>query len=115
MRTMKWIQTVAFLATAVLLAGCAANKDRQVDKAAGSGSGCCHGAGHSAAPADPATPTAAVPPATQPAITQKTCPVMGGPIDQKVFTDYNGRRVYFCCPGCIGKFKQDPDKYLAKL
>ena len=48
-------------------------------------------------------------------ITQKTCPVMGNPIDPKVFVDYKGRRVYFCCKPCISKFQADPDKYLAKL
>lgn len=44
---------------------------------------------------------------------QTTCPVMGGPIDDTVFTDYQGRRIYFCCPGCIATFKADPVKYLA--
>lgn len=48
-------------------------------------------------------------------IQQTTCPVMGGKIDPKVYTDHEGRRVYFCCPGCIGTFKKDPQKYLAKL
>ena len=46
---------------------------------------------------------------------QKTCPVMGGKIDTKVYADHEGRRVYFCCPGCIDKFKKSPAKYLAKL
>jgi len=49
------------------------------------------------------------------AISQKTCPVMGGKIDTKVYTDHEGRRVYFCCPACIDKFKKSPAKYLAKL
>ena len=60
----------------------------------------------------PATPPAD-PAATQ--IAQKTCPVMGGPIDAKVFTDYNGRRIYFCCQACVAKFKADPEKYIAKV
>jgi len=46
---------------------------------------------------------------------QDKCPVMGGDIDKSVFVDYEGQRVYFCCPGCIGKFKADPATYLAKL
>jgi YHS domain-containing protein len=46
---------------------------------------------------------------------QTTCPVMGGKIDKKVFTDYDGKRVYFCCPGCIDTFKKDPAKYLKKM
>ena len=46
---------------------------------------------------------------------QETCPVMGGKISRKVFVDYKGKRVYFCCPGCIGKFQQDPEKYIKDL
>jgi len=46
---------------------------------------------------------------------QTNCPVMGGKIDRSVYTDYEGKRVYFCCPGCIEKFKKAPEKYLAKL
>ena len=48
-------------------------------------------------------------------VPQKTCPVMGGTIDKKVFSDYNGKRVYFCCPSCKATFKKDPEKYLRKL
>jgi hypothetical protein len=32
-----------------------------------------------------------------------------------VYADYNGKRVYFCCAGCIPQFKQDPGMYLKKL
>jgi len=46
---------------------------------------------------------------------QKTCPVMGGKIDKDVYTDYNGRRVYFCCASCKKKFAKEPEKYLNKL
>jgi YHS domain-containing protein len=46
---------------------------------------------------------------------QTTCPVMGGAIDKKVYTDYKGKRIYFCCPGCIATFKKDPEKYLKVL
>ncbi len=46
---------------------------------------------------------------------QKICPVMGGVIDKSVFTEYKGKKVYFCCPGCIDMFKADPEKYLGKL
>lgn len=47
--------------------------------------------------------------------TQTTCPVLGGKIDNKVYADYKGKRVYFCCSGCIQKFQNDPEKYLKKL
>lgn len=46
---------------------------------------------------------------------QTNCPVMGGKIDKKVYSDYDGKRVYFCCTGCIKQFKKEPDKYLKKL
>ena len=48
-------------------------------------------------------------------VPQKTCPVMGNPIDKSVYVDYNGKRVYFCCSGCPETFKQDPEKYLKIL
>ena len=63
----------------------------------------------------PAKDTAA-PAATQTAqIAQKICPVMGGAIDKNMYTDYQGRRIYFCCAACKPKFSKQPDKYLAKL
>ena len=43
---------------------------------------------------------------------QTTCPVMGNPIDKKYYVDYQGKRVYFCCPSCPAKFKGDPEKYI---
>ncbi len=46
---------------------------------------------------------------------QKTCPIMGGPINKDVFTEYKGKKVYFCCPGCEGKFAENPEEYIAKL
>ncbi|MEI7902665.1 MAG: YHS domain-containing protein [bacterium] len=46
---------------------------------------------------------------------QTVCPVLGGKIDKKVYADYNGKHVYFCCAGCIEQFKKEPDKYLKKL
>ena len=46
---------------------------------------------------------------------QTLCPVMGGEIDKEIFTDYNGMRIYFCCPACVDEFLADPDKYLTKM
>lgn len=46
---------------------------------------------------------------------QKLCPVMGGEIDTSVYTDYQGKRVYFCCAGCIESFKKEPQKYIQKM
>ncbi len=45
---------------------------------------------------------------------QKVCPVMGGEIDSTLYVDMQGQRVYFCCESCIGKFREDPDKYFEK-
>ena len=58
------------------------------------------------------TPEAKAPAELKP---QTTCPVMGGEIDKSVFADHEGKRVYFCCPGCISEFQKDPEKYLKKL
>lgn len=46
---------------------------------------------------------------------QAACPVMGGKPDPKLFADYQGQRVYFCCPACLELFQKDPEKYLQKL
>jgi len=46
---------------------------------------------------------------------QKTCPVMGNPIDKDVFIEYEGRKVYFCCKGCDKKFRDSPSEYLPAL
>lgn len=49
-------------------------------------------------------------------VEQTICPVMAGkPINKNVFVEYKGKKVYFCCPGCDGKFKANPEKYLSKL
>jgi YHS domain-containing protein len=48
-------------------------------------------------------------------VEQTTCPVMGAPINKALFTEYKGKKVYFCCPGCEEKFEAEPDKYIAKL
>lgn len=48
-------------------------------------------------------------------IEQTTCPVMGGAINKALFTEYKGKKVYFCCPGCKPEFEKDPEKYIAKL
>ena len=80
------------LAAALLVAGCSKQED-----------------------AKPAKDTAA-PAATQTAqIAQKICPVLGGPIVKNMHTDYQGRRIYFCCASCKAKFSKQPDKYLANL
>ena len=46
---------------------------------------------------------------------QTLCPVMGNPIDKTVFTEYQGKKVYFCCPSCIETFNKNPQEYISKL
>ncbi len=46
---------------------------------------------------------------------QTLCPVLGGNIDKKAYIDYQGKRIYFCCPGCDAEFKKDPEKYMKKI
>ncbi|MHC4618893.1 MAG: YHS domain-containing protein [Planctomycetota bacterium] len=70
-------------------------------------SGCKEKSEPAAAP-EPAAGTVA-------AAEQTTCPVMGAAINEDIFTEYKGKKVYFCCPGCEEKFKADPEKYVAKL
>ena len=60
----------------------------------------------------PAPPVAATEIAKKP---QTLCPVMGKKIDKTVYFDYQGQRVYFCCPPCIDIFREDPGEYLKKL
>jgi len=45
------------------------------------------------------------------------CPVMGEEIenDTSYKTVYKGKVIGFCCPACLEKFKEDPEKYIEKL
>jgi YHS domain-containing protein len=49
------------------------------------------------------------------AIPQEKCPIMGGAINKSVYTDYNGKRIYFCCTGCPATFLKEPDKYIQQM
>jgi YHS domain-containing protein len=47
---------------------------------------------------------------------QTTCPVSGEKLEDKsVYTDYEGRRVVFCCEQCVDTFYKDPATYLKRL
>jgi YHS domain-containing protein len=46
---------------------------------------------------------------------QTLCPILGGKIDKKVYVDYKGKRVYFCCASCKDDFNKDPDKYIKQM
>lgn len=43
------------------------------------------------------------------------CPVMGNPVQEGVYTDWEGYRVHFCCAGCDRTFLSDPERYLEIL
>ena len=42
------------------------------------------------------------------------CPISGKAINKGVSIDYQGGKLYFCCPGCIAKFNADQAKHAAK-
>jgi YHS domain-containing protein len=46
---------------------------------------------------------------------QVKCPVSGHAIDPAQTTEYEGKKVYFCCEHCIEGFTADPKKFLEKL
>jgi YHS domain-containing protein len=46
---------------------------------------------------------------------QVACPVLGGKINKNLYVDYQGQRIYFCCPECIPIFKKNPEDYLKKM
>ena len=46
---------------------------------------------------------------------QTECPVLGGAVDKSLFVDYQGKRIYVCCAGCIDTVKSDPEKFIKKL
>jgi YHS domain-containing protein len=46
---------------------------------------------------------------------QTKCPVMGGPIDEEAYADYDGKRIHFCCAGCEKSFLEEPEKYMKQM
>jgi YHS domain-containing protein len=64
------------------------------------------------------TASAAVLSATEDAkkpVTNKICPVSGGPVSADYRGEYKGQYVYVCCKGCLDEFKADPEKFVAKM
>lgn len=43
---------------------------------------------------------------------QSLCPIMNSEINKDLYVDYEGKRIYVCCPGCIDTVKADPAKYV---
>lgn len=46
---------------------------------------------------------------------QTRCPVMGGFPNKRLYSDYQGKRVYFCCPPCVREFQKNPEKYMKQM
>ncbi len=47
--------------------------------------------------------------------TKATCPISGEEFTiaaNSLHSEYKGKHVYFCCPGCKSRFDKDPEKYL---
>ena len=42
------------------------------------------------------------------------CPVSDESVEEDVFMEYKGNKVFFCCNSCKGKFEKDPKKYTMK-
>ena len=43
---------------------------------------------------------------------QVKCPVMGDPVNVKIFTEYEGKKIYFCMESCKADFAKNPKKYV---
>jgi len=48
-------------------------------------------------------------------IKQQKCPIMGYKPSERLFVDYKGKRIYFCCGSCPSTFLKEPDKYMEKM
>ena len=47
---------------------------------------------------------------------QTHCPVMQRyEIDNSLYIDIKGYRIYTCCKGCINQIRANPDKYIKRL
>ncbi|HXG91284.1 MAG TPA: hypothetical protein VNN73_02815 [Blastocatellia bacterium] len=52
---------------------------------------------------------------TKKAVTNKNCPVSGGPVVEKYRAEYKGQYVYLCCEGCVNEFNKNPEAFVAKM
>jgi len=47
---------------------------------------------------------------------QETCFIMkDNPVNPKIYADYKGYRIYFCCTHCLAIFKQDQEKWFQEM
>ena len=110
LKSKKWlsIPIIAglFLAASIMLIGCEESEPETTEPAAMEMSNAM--AENEAVMAEVATQVVS-------ATEQTLCPVMDAPINKDLFVEYQGKKVYFCCGGCEKLFKENPEKYLAKL
>lgn len=85
----KQLGLVALIVSLTLLTGCGAKEDPHAG----------HQAAHTASDV----------------VEQTMCPIMDAPINKNLFVEYEGKKVYFCCPGCSEEFNKNPEKYLPSL
>lgn len=55
------------------------------------------------------------PPIQAKQIKQQKCPIMGYKPSEKLFVDYKGKRIYFCCGSCPSTFMKDPERYMEQM
>jgi len=54
-------------------------------------------------------------------VTNKLCPVSGGPVAEKYRAEYTDKQtglsqyVYVCCEGCLNEFTKNADAFVAKM
>lgn len=46
---------------------------------------------------------------------QELCPVMDFYVTGEFYTDYQGKRIFFCCSPCPSDFKDAPDMYMNQM
>jgi hypothetical protein len=86
-------------------------------RAASPAGDCCGGDGAKAPGGD-----AAAKPADAPAeakvllldLGNEKCPIQGGKVDGKTWSEWNGLRIGHCCPMCVDEFKEGPEAALKK-
>lgn len=45
----------------------------------------------------------------------KICPVMGNEANPNIWVIHKGKKISLCCPGCIRRFKNNPEQYIKVL
>jgi len=50
-------------------------------------------------------------------IVNTVCPVMGAKVDKDTSFSavHKGKKIGFCCAGCVDKFNKNPKKYMSKI